>query len=98
MFKQDISSSIDSIIKNIVKAFESEEYENKNSILNAFLEETNKMYLELDEEARRHGFTISRTQTGINTTPIKEDGEALTQEEYMAMSEEQRMEIMRTGP
>ena len=43
VFKQDISSSIDSIIKNIVKAFESEEYENKkNSILNAFLEETNK--------------------------------------------------------
>jgi len=98
VFKQDISTSIDNIVKSIVKAFESEDFENKkNSILNAFLEETNKMYLELDEEARRHGFTISRTQTGINTTPIKEDGEVITQEEYMAMSEEQRMEIMRTG-
>ena len=43
VFKQDISSSIDSIIKNIVKAFESEEYENKkNSILNAFLKRPTK--------------------------------------------------------
>ncbi len=98
VFKQDINSSIDSIVKSIVKAFEGEDYESKkNSILNAFLEETNKMYLELDEEARRHGFTISRTQTGINTTPINENGEAVTQEEYLAMSEQQRVEIMRTG-
>jgi lon-related putative ATP-dependent protease len=98
VFKQDISTSIDAIIKSIVKAFEGEDYESKkNSILNAFLEETNKMYLELDEEARHHGFTISRTQTGINTAPIKEDGEVITQEEYLAMNEEQRVEIMRTG-
>lgn len=98
VFKQDINSGIDAIIKSIVKAFEGEDYESKkNSILNAFLEETNKMYLELDEEARRHGFTISRTQTGINTTPINAEGEAVTQEEYLAMSEQQRVDIMRTG-
>lgn len=98
LFKQDITASIDTIVKSIVKAFEGEDYESKkNSILNAFLEETNKMYLELDEEARRHGFTISRTPNGINTTPINANGEVVTQEEYLAMSEQQRVEIMRTG-
>lgn len=97
-FKKDISSGVEALIKNIVKALEGEDFETqKNSILNVFLEKTNQMYLELDEEARRHGFSISRTQSGINTTPIKEDGEAVTQEEYMAMTEAQRVEIMRTG-
>ncbi|MGI6435451.1 MAG: Lon protease family protein [Syntrophomonadaceae bacterium] len=97
-FKKDITSGVEALIKNIVKALEGEDFETqKNIILNKFLEETNQMYLDLDEEARRHGFSISRTQSGINTTPIKEDGEALTQEEYTVMTEAQRVEIMRTG-
>lgn len=97
-FKRDITSSVEDLIKSIIKALEGEGFETqKNAILNKFLEETNQMYLKLDEEARTYGFTISRSQSGISTTPIKEDGEAITQEEYMAMSEADRVEIMRTG-
>ncbi|MDD2620166.1 MAG: ATP-binding protein [Syntrophomonadaceae bacterium] len=94
-FKKDISTQMDKIIKHIIKAFESEEYEaKKNVILGVFVEETNNMYLHLDEEARSHGFTISRNQNGINSIPLK-DGEALNQDDFMAMNETERVELMR---
>ncbi len=94
-FKKDLASHVDKIIKQIIKAFESEEFDSKkNVLLGVFLEETNNMYLQLDEEARTHGFTISRNQNSINSIPLK-DGEALSQEEFMAMTETERVELMR---
>lgn len=93
-FKKDLASHMDKIIKQIVKAFDSEEFEaKKNILLGAFVEETNNMYLQLDEEARSHGFTISRSQNSINTVPLK-DGEALSQDEFTAMTETERVELM----
>lgn len=97
-FKKDIAHYLDKSVKNIIKAYEGEDFEfKKNAMLNTFLEETNQMYLQLDEEARQHGFTISRSQSGINSMPLKENGEVLTQEDFMALTEAQRVEIMRTG-
>ncbi|MEN6351146.1 MAG: AAA family ATPase, partial [Syntrophomonas sp.] len=93
--KKDISVQVDKIIKQIIKAFEGDDYEHKkNSILGNFVEETNNIYLQLDQEAHSYGFTISRTQNSINSIPLK-DGEALNQEDFMAMSEEDRAEILR---
>lgn len=95
-FKQDISLHVDDYIQQVTKAYEGEEYEfQKNAFLNTFLEQTNQMYLELDEEARSIGFTVSRTQAGITTVPINENGEALTQDEFVAMSESERTDMMK---
>jgi len=95
VFKKDISVEIEKVIKQIVKAFESEDFDyKKNEILNAFVEQTNAMYLQLEGEARAQGFTISRTPNGISTVPLKKDGEVLSQEEYMAMAEKERAELM----
>lgn len=94
-FKKDLEEQLDNIISQIRQAFEGEDFEfKKNQILSAFVEETNRMYVKLDEEARTFGFTISRNQNGISSVPLK-DGEALSQEEYMAMSEEERSELMK---
>lgn len=94
-FKKDLASHMEKIIRQIIKAFESEEFEaKKNALLGVFVEETNNVYLQLDEEARTHGFTISRTQNTINSIPLK-DGEAMSQEDFMAMTEAERVELMR---
>ncbi|MDD3269617.1 MAG: AAA family ATPase, partial [Syntrophomonadaceae bacterium] len=94
-FKKDLASHMDKIVKKIIKALESDEFEaKKNALLGVFVEETNNMYLQLDEEARSHGFTISRNQNNINSIPLK-DGEALSQEDFMAMNETERVELMR---
>lgn len=93
-FKKDLETGIDRAIKTLFKAFESEEYEyEKNAILGVFVDETNRMYMQLDEEAHSYGFTISRSQNSINSVPLK-NGEPLSQEEFISLPEEERAEIM----
>ncbi|MDD3895031.1 MAG: ATP-binding protein, partial [Syntrophomonadaceae bacterium] len=93
-FKKAVAASIESIVNQITKALESQEYEQqKNQILNQFMEETNNRYLQMEEEARSYGFTISRSQTGITSVPAK-NGEPISQEEYLNMSDEERQQLM----
>ena len=92
--KRAVASSIEKIVDQITKAFESQEYEQqKNQVLNQFMEETNNGYVQLEEEARTYGFTISRNQSGITSVPLK-DGEPMSQEEYLHMSDEERQKLM----
>jgi len=94
-FARDMATQVEKMIKSIVKALEGEDFENKKSrILTTFSEETSAMYLALEEEARANGFTISHSQTGVSSIPLK-DGEALSQEDYMAMSEDERQDLRR---
>lgn len=94
-FKKDLETGIDRAIKTLLKAFESEEYEyEKNAILGVFVDESNRMFMQLDEEAHSYGFTISRNQNSINSVPLK-NGEPLSQEEFISLSEEERAEIMK---
>ncbi len=92
--KKAVAAGIEAIVEQIAKAFGSQDYvQQKNQILNQFMEETNNRYLQLEEEARTYGFTISRDQSGITSVPIK-NGEQLSQEEYLLMSEEERQKLM----
>ncbi len=95
-FKMDIKETMDALNEQIPKAMESQEHEAKKAgILNQLMEETNAMYMRIEDEAREIGFTISRNQNGVSSIPLKEDGEALTQEEFMEMDENARNELMR---
>ncbi len=94
-FKKALEAGIELAIKNLEKAFESDEYEHeKNAILGAFVDETNMMYMQLDEEAHSYGFTISRNQNNISSIPLK-NGEPLSQEEFITLPEDERAEIMK---
>ncbi len=94
-FKKDLELKLEKSIANISQIFEGEDFEyKKNQILTMFVEETNRLYIRADEEARAYGFTISRNQNGISSVPLK-NGEALNQEEYLNMSEEERAELMK---
>ncbi|HZJ85274.1 MAG TPA: ATP-binding protein [Syntrophomonadaceae bacterium] len=96
-FKQDLLSVVDEAIVQIIRTLESEEYEyNKNQILSLFMEQTNQMYLALEQKARTLGFTISRNEGGITPLPIR-DGEVLNQNDYMNMSKEERTELMKNS-
>lgn len=96
-FQQDVSSNMELLIKQIIKTLEGEGFENKKTaLLNSLMEEANTMYLKVEEEARQQGFTVSRVQNGVTSIPLK-DGEPLNQDEYMAMSEEERTELMHKG-
>lgn len=95
-FKSDVDANMDTVIKHIVKAFEGEDFEyQKSTILNRFMEDTNQIYMHLEEEARTYNFTVSRSQNGVTSIPLKEDGTQLNQDEYMALPENERTELMK---
>lgn len=94
-FARDMATQVEKMIKSIIKALEGEDFENKKSrILTSFSEESSSMYLALEEEARNNGFTISHSQTGVSSIPLK-DGEVLSQEDYMAMNEDEKLDLRR---
>lgn len=97
IFQKAVAENIEKIIDSMIKALNSEEFENKkNQILNSFMEETNRRYLKLEEEARTYGFTIARNEGGVTTIPLK-DGQIMSQEDFMRLSDEERDEIMKKG-
>ncbi|MGR6836087.1 Lon protease family protein [Syntrophomonas erecta] len=96
-FKKHLAGQVEKVVKNIIKALDSEEFDFKrNEILTYFTEETNRLYLHAEEQARSLGFAISRSEKGINSVPMK-NGEALSQEDYMNLSEEDRADLMKNS-
>jgi predicted ATP-dependent protease len=94
-FKQDVAEAMEGVVQQTVKAFESQDYDAKKStIMSHFMEETNRMYLQLEEESRTFGFSISRTTNGVSSIPLK-NGEALSQENYLSMSEEEKLDLLK---
>ncbi|MBO8158334.1 MAG: AAA family ATPase [Thermosyntropha sp.] len=97
VFQKTVAENVEKVIDSIIKALSSEEVENKrNQILNQFMEETNRRYLKLEEEARAYGFTIARNEAGVTSIPLK-DGEIMSQEDFVRLSDEERNEIMKKG-
>ncbi len=94
--KQELTACIDEAIEGVINTFAGEEYTaQKNTIFNDFVTESNALYLELDQEARSHGFSITQNQQGgVNTIPINKNGEVMGQEEYVGLSEEDRAIMM----
>ncbi|HPT68928.1 MAG TPA: AAA family ATPase, partial [Syntrophomonas sp.] len=94
-FKQDVAEAMEGVMQQTLKAFESQDFNSKKStIMNQFMEETNRMYLQLEEESRSFGFSISRTTNGVSSVPLK-NGEMLSQEDYMSMTEEERLDLLK---
>ena len=96
-FQKDVAGGMDLLIQQTLKTLSGQDFDFKKSeILNGFMEETNQMYLRLEEESRAFGFTISRTNNGVSSIPLK-DGQALSQEDYSAMTEDERLDLLKRG-
>ncbi len=94
-FKKDLEEQVEKIIARVAKALEEDEFDYKRGqIMGQFLEKTNVLYLQAEEEARKLGFGITKTEQGINSYPLKE-GEAMSQEHYMGLSDDQRADLMK---
>lgn len=94
-FKKDLEDQVEKVVAGVTKALEEDEFGYKRSqIMNQFMEQTSTLYLRAEEEARKLGFGITRTDQGINSYPLK-DGEAMSQEHYMALNDDERAELMK---
>lgn len=90
----DMEHLLTRLRRDIPKVFESDEFKARSKRINErFAERRSKLTDEMESKARELGFAIQRTPIGINTFPLQNEGEPLSQEEYAALPEEERNTI-----
>ena len=95
VFKSDIENFIEDAHIALVRAFESEEYATKREELNRYFQEQEKeLFANLDKRAREEKFFIKRTPVEVISVPLV-DGKPMTDQEFFALSEEERAEILK---
>jgi len=97
LFVNDMEDFINTVRKTIPKAFESEEYEKKRAeVIKKFQEEKEKLLRDVEELARKRGFLIQVTPTGVATIPLF-DGKPLKPEDLQKISPEEQKRIQEEG-
>ncbi len=92
--RDDMAHLIDRLKAEIPKLFESDDFKAGSKRINErFTEKRSALSDEMEAKARELGFAIQRTPIGINTLPLQEKGEPLSQEEYASLSDEERAKI-----
>jgi lon-related putative ATP-dependent protease len=93
--KTDMSSFIADARLALPRAFESEDYSTKREeALGKLEKERETVFAEVSGSAAKQGFSIQMGPTGLIIIPLI-DGKPLTQEEFEALPEETRAEILR---
>jgi lon-related putative ATP-dependent protease len=90
LLKGDMEELISSLRVQIPEVFESEDYSSRReSLMQGFTQERNKILQELDAKAGEEGFVLNISPTGLMIFPGKE-GKPLGEEELKALSDEDR--------
>ncbi|NJD39009.1 MAG: ATP-dependent protease [Geobacter sp.] len=93
----DMKELVEAYKKDIPKALESKEYESRrNEILEQYQNQSNQLFETLEGESEEHGFALQRTVSGLVIVPQK-DGHNFTQEEYEALTDEERSNLEEQG-
>jgi len=92
--RSDLEQQVKRLQREIPKLIESDEFKARSKKINErFGERRTSLLDEMDTQSRKLGFAIQRTPIGINTLPLDDGGEPLSQEEYDALPKERREEI-----
>jgi lon-related putative ATP-dependent protease len=95
--QKDLKLCVEKMLVRVLKAFEEDKYDEKKSrLLNKFSQQSSLMFLELENKAREQGFTVTNSNGAISTIPLQE-GEVLSQESYMNMSDAERHKLRERG-
>jgi lon-related putative ATP-dependent protease len=93
IFQKDMEEFVRILMQEISKAFESEDYEKeKTEIVKEYQTRKNELLEQLNEDARKQGFKVKTTNTGIYFLPVVE-GKTLSEQEYGELDEELKQEI-----
>ena len=84
---------IQTLKSKLPKAFEHESFHEKvSSLKDLHQKEESQLLQALEQTAQQKNLTINKTQTGLQTVPLK-DGAPLTQEAYLALSQAEQQEL-----
>src|SRR5512139_303492 len=94
-FKKDMAVFIEEARRALPRAFESEDYATKRGeVVGKLDKEREGIIAQVNESAAHQGFTIQMGPTGLIIIPVI-DNKPLTEEEFQALPEETRTEILR---
>lgn len=92
-FVSEMKEFVEGIKLDIPKSLESKEYEARRAeIIERYQESNNNLFEALENQAESMGFALQRTVSGLVVVPQKE-GNNFTQDEYDALSEEDRKKL-----
>lgn len=92
--RTDLEQLVKRLKREIPSVFESDEFKvrSKKTVEQFNLKRTTLLEA-MEKQSRELGFAIQRSPIGINTLPLDEQGEPLSQEDYDALPEEERASI-----
>ncbi len=94
--RQDMERCVEFLRRELPRVLESDEFKAQaKQERDQYTSQRDQLFQELDNKARKLGFTVQRTPVGMNTVPLKPDGEPYSQEEYSELSEEEKSDILR---
>lgn len=92
-FKDQIEDLLKRLRSEIIKAFSSEEYTNQQKeIMEGGEARQREVFQELERQAKEQGLILRMSPMGMMVVPTA-DGKPYSQEEYMALPEDQKSEI-----
>jgi lon-related putative ATP-dependent protease len=92
-FRNDMQELVDDLLRDVPRAFESEDYERqKESIVREMQEQRNGAFAQLEHKVNERGFTLLKTAMGLGIAPVL-NGQVLTPEAYQQLDEDTRQDI-----
>jgi predicted ATP-dependent protease len=92
-FRQDMQELVTDLLREIPRAFESEDYEKqRDAILREIQEQRSQAFGQLERLVNERGFALLKTATGMGIAPVL-NGQVLTPEAYQELDEATRKEI-----
>jgi lon-related putative ATP-dependent protease len=93
VLRRDMQELVEDLLREIPRAFESEEYEKQQEkIVRDLQEQRNAEFSNLEHKVNERGFTLLKTATGLGIAPVL-NGQVLTPEAYQQLDESTQQEI-----
>ena len=92
--RNDLDHLIKRLKREIPSVFESDEFKGRTKkTVERYNQKRATLLEDMEKQSRELGFSIQRSPIGINTLPLDEQGEPLSQEDYDALPDEQKASI-----
>ena len=95
--RRELEKLAEEVRRVLATALESDEYQTRREIVDEeYKTLTEKLFGEVEEEARKRGLALLRTPMGVAFAPLKENGEIAPPEEFQKLPEEERKRIQQS--
>lgn len=92
--KKSYDTLIHKVLSSLEKAFESDQHILlKQIIQNDCRENTDEALKEIEEEASKNSFVLSHSGASLTLTPARDNGEALTEEDFEKLTETEKIKL-----